>query len=228
MQRSDGDMQRAASRKWTDAADTSGMFNLTKSIALLGVLAAAFFSPAQNGPAKGYQPQFTSDGQMKLPEDYRTWIYLSTGFDMSYTANPMAMGHHMFDNVFVNPEAYAEFMKTGTWPDGTTFMLEGRMAVGKGSINQSGNYQSDSVMGREVHVKDSKRFKGGWGFFPFDDDKTAKMIPETAGCYSCHQQHGAVDTTFVQFYPTLLPVAKSKGTLSPAYKEESSREDKKE
>jgi hypothetical protein len=26
-----------------------------------------------------------------------------------------------------------------------------------------------------------------------------------------------VDTTFVQFYPTLLPVAKAKGTLSSAY-----------
>jgi hypothetical protein len=26
-----------------------------------------------------------------------------------------------------------------------------------------------------------------------------------------------VDTTFVQFYPTLLPIAKSKGTLAAAY-----------
>jgi len=29
-----------------------------------------------------------------------------------------------------------------------------------------------------------------------------------------------VDNTFVQFYPTLLPVAKSKGTLSAGYKKE--------
>jgi hypothetical protein len=35
-------------------------------------------------------------------------IYLTTGFDMSY--NPaLRMGHHMFDNVFVNPEAYRSF-----------------------------------------------------------------------------------------------------------------------
>jgi hypothetical protein len=26
-----------------------------------------------------------------------------------------------------------------------------------------------------------------------------------------------VDTTFVQFYPTLMPVAKEKGTLSASY-----------
>lgn len=25
-------------------------------------------------------------------------------------------------------------------------------------------------------------------------------IPHTAACYSCHQQHAAVDTTLVQFY----------------------------
>jgi hypothetical protein len=46
------------------------------------------------------------------------------------------------------------------------------------------------------------------------------MIPMTANCYACHQQHAAVDTTFVQFYPTLLSIATLKGTLSPAYKSE--------
>jgi hypothetical protein len=29
-----------------------------------------------------------------------------------------------------------------------------------------------------------------------------------------------VDTTFVQFYPTLMPIAKLKGTLSVAYLKE--------
>jgi hypothetical protein len=43
------------------------------------------------------------------------------------------------------------------------------------------------------------------------------MIPRTANCYSCHQDHGAVDTSFVQFYPTLLPLARAKKTLSAGY-----------
>jgi hypothetical protein len=42
-------------------------------------------------------------------------------------------------------------------------------------------------------------------------------MPQTANCYSCHQDHGAVDTTFVQFYPTLMGIAKDKGTLSVSY-----------
>ena len=46
------------------------------------------------------------------------------------------------------------------------------------------------------------------------------MVPTTATCYSCHQDHGAVDSTFVQFYPTLLPIAKSKSTLAEKYLQE--------
>jgi hypothetical protein len=33
----------------------------------------------------------------------------------------------------------------------------------------------------------------------------------------CHEQHGAVDTTFVQFYPTLMPKAQEMKTLAAAY-----------
>jgi hypothetical protein len=172
-------------------------------------------------PAIG--PEYTSDARLKLPEQYRDWVYLSTGFDMSY--NPaMQMDHHMFDNVFVNPEAYKAFLETGTWPDKTMLVLEARGARNKGSINQKGNYQSTDVMGIEVHVKDETRFPGKWAFFGFDDGKTARMIPLAADCYSCHAAHAAVDTTFVQFYPTLLPIATAKGTLSAAYGKEAEKQ----
>lgn len=165
-------------------------------------------------------PEFTGDGQMKLPEHYREWVYLTTGFDMSYNPAAQAPDHHTFDNVFVNPEAYRAFLETGAWPDKTVMVLEVRGAEGRGSINQRGNFQKTDVMGLEVHVKDEARFQGKWAFFGFDGGKTAKMIPTTASCYTCHSEHAAVDTTFVQFYPTLLPVAKSKGTLSAAYLKE--------
>ncbi len=69
----------------------------------------------------------------------------------------------MFDNVFVNPESYKSFVKTGTWPDKTMLVLEVRGAQGRGSINQKGNYQSSDLMGLEVHVKDEARFPGQLG-----------------------------------------------------------------
>jgi len=165
-------------------------------------------------------PTYTADGQLVFPASYREWIYLSSGIDMSYFQNGAAMGHSMFDTVFVNPEAYKSFLHTGTWPDKTMLVLEVRKAGSNASINKSGHFQTTELMGREVHVKDEAKFPGKWAFFGFDDKDTAKMVPREAACYSCHEQHGAVDTTFVQFYPTLIDLAKQKGTLSAAYVKE--------
>ena len=162
------------------------------------------------------------DDKLRLPANYREWIYLTSGFDMSYSASSR-MGHHMFDNVFVNPEAYRAFLKTGTWPDKTTIIIEVRGGQTRGSINKAGQYQDTEVMGREVHVRDEARFPGKWAFFSFDDEQPATMIPRDVDCYSCHEKHGAVDSTFVQFYPTLLPGAKAKGTLAASYLAETDR-----
>jgi hypothetical protein len=194
------------------------MFTKLKLLVVAMLLLTAV---AGSQSSSGVGPEYTGDGQLKLPENYREWIYLTSGFDMSYSPGARGADHHTFDNVFVNPESYKAFLETGTWPDKTMLVLEVRGAEGKGSINQKGNYQGTERMGLEVHVKDEKRFQGTWAFFGFDDAKTAKMVPLEASCYSCHAAHAAVDTTFVQFYPTLLPIAKSKGTLSDGYKKES-------
>jgi Cytochrome P460 len=187
------------------------------SIALLLVLSAV----AQNaGSATSNSPTYTADGQLVFPANYREWIYLSSGIDMSYFQNANTMGHSMFDTVFVNPEAFKSFLQTGTWPDKTMLVLEVRVAGTNASINKSGHFQTTELMGREVHVRDESRFPGKWAFFGFENKDTAKMVPREAACYSCHEQHGAVDTTFVQFYPTLIGIAKQKGTLSAAYVKE--------
>jgi hypothetical protein len=198
------------------------MMNKTATLLLITLALLSSAALLKSAPAPpGSGPEYTSDGQMKLPENYREWTYLTTGFDMSYNRNAMNMDHHMFDNVFASPESYKAFLETGTWPDKTVLVLEGRKAQGKGSINLNGNFQSTEIMGIEAHVKDEARFPGKWAFFIFSDAKTAKMVPTNMECYSCHSQHAAVDTTFVQFYPTLLPVAQSKGTLNAAYQKES-------
>ena len=173
-------------------------------------------TPVGNGASSAPTPSYTADGQLRFPANYRQWVYLSSGIDMSYGPGS-GMDHSMFDNVFVNPEAYKAFLETGKWPDKTMLVLEVRSAGSKGSINKNGHYQTAELMGKEVHVKDETHFPGKWAFFGFDDGETAKQIPTTMECYSCHEQHAAVDTTFVQFYPTLLEIAKKKNTLSPAY-----------
>jgi len=183
------------------------------AIGLIGLGASAASQPQAPAPAPA--ASFTADGKMEFPKDYRTWVYLSSGMDMAYAEGGGGQ-MHAFDNVFVDPAAYAAFQTTGTWPDKTVLVLEIRGAEAHASIDKAGRTQG-SRKAVEVHVKDTARFNGGWGFFGFSGERPATRIPQAAACYACHQDHAAVDTTFVQFYPTLLPVSRDKATLSAAY-----------
>jgi hypothetical protein len=189
-----------------------------KLIALTGLLLCSMAQGDPEAP-QNRGPAYTADGRLLLPENYRDWVFLTSSFDLSYMEG-MQMGHHMLDNVFVNPDSYKSFLATGTWPDKTVLVKENRRAPSEGSINKGGNYQSTEIESFEIHVKDEARFPGKWGFFAFGGREPAKLIPQAASCYSCHAAHAAVDTTFVQFYPTLLPIAQAKGTLSKSYSQE--------
>ena len=185
---------------------------------LAAVIAALPGETFAEGMAKNtHQPAYTTDGRLIVPTDYREWIFLSSGLDMSYNEKAAASDQPAFDNVFVNPEAYRVFQQTGTWPDKTQLVTEVRGSTGKGSINRHGHFQNGDIQGIEIHVKDVSRFDGGWAFFDVEGNTPPAKLPATAACYACHRDHAAVDTTFVQFYPTLLPIAQKKATLSAAY-----------
>ena len=179
------------------------------ALALIGLIAcaAAADAPRRDGP------EYTADGQLRLPANYREWIFLSAGLGMTY-GNTAPRGEPRFDNVFVNPSAYRAFLETGSWPDQTVFMLEVRASATAGSINKGGHFQ-DAVTALEVHLKDTTKFPATkWGFFQFEPGATtAKPLTANSSCQKCHAQHGAVDETFVQFYPTLVELAKTKGTF---------------
>src|ERR1039458_10441775 len=56
--------------------------------------------PAQAPPD---DPRFTGDGQLMRPDNYREWIYLSSGLGMTYgpSDSASAPSSERFDNVFV-------------------------------------------------------------------------------------------------------------------------------
>jgi hypothetical protein len=191
---------------------------LLAALALAAALAIASVAGAEETPSVA---RFDSGGKMLFPADYREWVYVTSGHGMSYAAVAANRPEPPFDNVFADRAAYRHFLDTGTWPEGTVLVLEIRDGTSHGSILKGGAFQTDNLLGIEVHVKDTARFGGdGWAFFSFDGDKPAGMIGREASCYACHQANTAVDRTFVQFYPTLLPVARAKGTLTPAYLEQ--------
>lgn len=161
-------------------------------------------------------PQFTDDGKLVRPESYRRWVYVSSGFGMSYDPDAGGNGAPAFTNVFVTPFSYDYFLANGKWPDKTMFVLEVYGSTSRGSINEHGSYQ-ENFHGLDVEVKDEVRFPDKWAYFGFGpSQKTARATsPGKNDCWNCHEKSAAVEHSFVQFYPELLKVAKEKGTIKP-------------
>lgn len=159
-----------------------------------------------------------ADGELAFPKDYREWVYLSSGLGMTYgPAASMANNNPMWDNVFVKPESWKAFKETGTWPEGTTFVLEIRYATSQGSINKGGHYQTDVAA-----IEASQKRGGQWQYFGFGNGLSgirpaASPLPAQAGCAACHSANGAVEWTFTQFYPAALAIAQAKGTVRATY-----------
>jgi len=185
-----------------------------KTAALLAILVFVLVCAASlcvSGPHQpSDSPQYASGNELARPEGYREWVFLSSGLRLS---NSATCGEGAtFTNVFVPPAAYHQFLATGSWPDKTVFVEEKRAASNKGSLNKAAQFQTD-LMGISVQVKDAGRFPEKWAYYSFDSSATTAKANPDAMCYQCHHDHGGVDSTYVQFYPTLKPVAQRFGTL---------------
>ena len=188
-----------------------GLACLTFSIAL---------TQAVRAQVPGDGPRYADGTNLVRPPDYREWTFLGSGLGLTYeaeTASPVPN----FTNVFVNPSSYRAFMQTGAWLNGTVFVLEVRRSQTDAAPNKGGRFQTD-FLALEAEVKDS-RFPDGWAFFNFGrgtalTDVAAPLSGEAAAsCVECHTKHTAVERTFVQFYPTLLEVARRHGTVKPGF-----------
>ncbi len=193
------------------------------SIVLLSVASVAAGSLGLRAQQQGGDgPRYTNGANLVRPANYREWTFLGSGLGMTYEAEQARpQSSPRFTNVFVNPSSYRSFMQTGKWPDRTTFLLEIRGSGGDASINKAGRFQTD-FLALEAEVKDA-RFPDGWAFFDFGSARSLKEAAaplageQVAGCIECHTKHTAVERTFVQFYPTLLEVARRMGTLKPGH-----------
>ena len=158
---------------------------ITLCVALCAWAVIASSLSAQQSAA----PSFTSDGQLTRPLDYRSWVFVTSGLGMTYgPAKPAEGQPPLFDNVFVTREAYNEFLRSGTWPDKTMFILEIRRAETAASIDNVGKSQGP-LLAIESAVKDVGRFAStnGWGYFDFgranELKDAADVLPSSASCY---------------------------------------------
>ena len=219
-------------RLWRDLAEAlrakAGVFSFgSVFVVLCSVFAYAVALGAQQPPPDG--PQYVNGTNLVRPANYREWVFVGSGLGLTYDQG--ANSNTTFTNVFVNPAAYRGFMNTGRWPDKSVFVLEFRASGTEAPPNTAGRFQT-RLVGLEAEVKDA-RFPDGWAFYNFrlkaeatgvrpEAAAIADSVPPLAGkdvasCVECHTKNTAVERTFVQFYPTLLEVARAKGTVKPGF-----------
>jgi cytochrome c553 len=184
-----------------------------KTVTLLGTLVfvsvCAVSLQVRSPDSRAGLPQYTNGDELVRPE-YQEWIFLSSRLRMATSAEGETMA-----SVFVPRSAYHQFLGTGSWPDKTVLVMETRMASNTVSSKAGDHYETD-LISIYAEVKDTARFPEKWAYFSFDSSaKTAKANPK-AECSQCHHSGGAVENTYVQFYPTLKPLAQKFGTYQRA------------
>lgn len=190
------------------------MFSLLACLALCADDKVSTNSDAST-TSKIQKPSYDNEGRLIRPSGYEKWVVVGTSIGLGYSdgdkSDPTNPG--TFHNVYVQPEAFDQYVLTGDFPEQTVFIVTNNRsspANTKGSVSRKG-FVASATSGLEVAVKDTKRFPDGWAYFMFHDvPENAK--PDTVqterafdrkDCFDCHAEHGADDNVFTQYYSVL-------------------------
>ncbi len=196
-----------------------------ESSAIRKAVPAEVAVPGQTAPAGMAVPEYNERGALLRPEGFERWMVVGTSIGLSYSDSDAKDSDDpgQFHNVYMQPEAFDHYVRTGEFPEQTIFVVTNNPSTstkGKDSLNRTGYFAAPST-GLEVAVRDTKRFPDVWAYFLFHDAESPRSVetpsPKTesarsrpaesayprAACYDCHAEHGAVDNVFTQFYSVL-------------------------
>src|SRR5215468_4699784 len=157
------------------------------------VVPAAVASP----DAKAALVEFTPDGKLKQPVGYRTWVFVGEPLTPN-DLNGGAANFPEFHDVYIDPESFAYYKKTGEFRDGTVMVKELTSVGSKKAASGNGYFQGEFT-GLDTAIKDSKRFKdepGYWAYFSFGHKyplKAAVSKNPASACNQCHQENAKTD-----------------------------------
>lgn len=157
--------------------------------------------------SNAHSPTFDEKGMLVRPKGWRKWIYVGTPLT-PHDMNDNKAAFPEFHNVYMDPESFATFERTGKFPNGTQLVKELVLVGSKRAVSGNGYFMGDFA-GLEVAVKDTVRFKdepGGWAYFSFGHkakyESKAAAFP-SASCNACHAASADTDFVFTQYYPVL-------------------------
>ena len=194
----------------------TGKLKLAAITAGIVIVAVAGYKQqtAQAQQAPDWGPKWAADGQLELPKGYHEWVYIGSPLTPN-ALNDGKAGFPEYHNVYLQPEAYREYKKTGEFPEGTIMLKELQ-------LTQPAEYEDgsrDEVSGRgffpgarngiDIAVKDSKRFgeTNNWGYFNFGHHAPPYAASAAAApaenCAQCHIDNATKDMVFTKFYSIL-------------------------
>ncbi len=156
------------------------------------------------GMGRGSIAGFDETGALLRPHRYREWIFIGG----PVTPNDMNGGKAAFPEfhaVYIDRPSFAEYRRTGKFPDGTLLVKE-LISVGSKKAASGNGYFPGDYIGLAAAVKDAKRFPnepGNWAYFSFEAGKDRAVALATASCNACHKANAAEDWVFTQYYPVL-------------------------
>jgi hypothetical protein len=168
-------------------------------------------------------PRYTGDSLIR-PDGFERWVLAGASMGLGYAqpsgADAAGATGGMFHNVYIEPTAYAHYVRTGRFREGTMMAMTLYEPGQKVHPSKQGFFEG-KFLAVEFSLKDSKRYPGSWAYFNFGKgakSSRAVAMPRQV-CQSCHAQNAADDNVFVQFYPTLRAVSTKfdrEATLGPS------------
>jgi len=165
---------------------------LSFNLLLMSAALVAGCSPAGTGekqtadtglPPPGVKLVFNDQGQAAFPKGYRSWVHAYTSWEAITTTilDGTVTKTPELHSVYIEPNTYRIFMKTGKWPEGS-LMVKEFSTTSVDPKNCSGPPAYTCKLGTStiifphgqtgigVMLKDTKRFPkepGGWAFFSY-------------------------------------------------------------
>ena len=147
-------------------------------------------------------------GELNRPTGYREWVYVGTPLTPNELNNGKA-AFPEFHNVYIDPESWGHYKKTGNFRDGTVIAKELTL-VGVTAATSGNGFFMGEFSGFEIAYKSTKHFPnepGNWAYFSFGHqpepyNATAAKQP-VAACAACHIAAAAEDMVFTQYYPVV-------------------------
>ena len=176
---------------------------------LSGLLLLSAASLGQDSASDGERldvADYNAAGQLRFPDDADRWIALGSGMGGTYPEEGAVSLEQpgALTMVQMEPTAYDYFLEHGDYADGTMLLLQ-FYAVQQTPEPALQGFVQGQLQQREIHVIDRDRFDGeGRAFFIFPPGlDVASALPVGSACVVCHTEHGALDATFIQFYPAV-------------------------